>query len=290
MQKREFAWLLSIFLLVFGLLLILSPDATITGAAIGTAIIPSIGFIAGILSLISGILLLPGNSSDISKEQPDLEGKVARLLVEDNRYVVRFVDTSYVLSRELWHNVSAKSAEEVLGELRQEFSSDNELKHILQEELRKNGYFKAAYMQRDIVGKLEESAVATYADKFLSEWDPDYMGFVPPKNKYLRYKNEDTVKLTRKDVYDTRKALPAMEKNITGFKVLDKFIGNHDVNVEYNGARFRILAGSLNSYEVPLRNIMWALKRIAEEDVKAGNINDSEKRLRIEVLTKSIFD
>lgn len=69
----------------------------------------------------------------------------------------------------------------------------------------------------------------------------------------------------------------------------DKTIGNHDVHVGYKGARFQIFAGSIKDYEVPKKNVLKALNRIVEEDVKQKSIDESDRGIRLEVLKDYIF-
>ncbi|MFH1710689.1 MAG: hypothetical protein ABH840_00070 [Nanoarchaeota archaeon] len=152
-------------------------------------------------------------------------------------------------------------------------------------------YIDAAYNQRDIVRSIVPNSPAFFADVFLKEWDKDYREFVPPKNPRLVYVERPGMeKLPRAETYDTREALPLLEKNIEGFKIEDRTIGTHDVNVSYRGAGFHIMAGSYQPHEVPRRNILRALRRITKEDVDKKDINPDEAALRLEVLKNYTFE
>ena len=204
---------------------------------------------------------------------------------------VTFVDYANIIGKELGHAVWSVPVEAVLGEIKKEFGSDNDLKDIIKKEFKNAGYFKAAYMQRDTHRKLEKGSPEYFADVFLQEWDSDYRAFVPQKNPYLIFNPKPKIeRLNRKNIYDTRRILPLMEENIDGFKILDNPIGNHDVNVEYKGVIFEVYAGSKHPYEVPIKNIERALKRIAYEDAKKKEIKEQERVIRADILSEYIFE
>ncbi|MBI3032387.1 hypothetical protein HYY69_02840 [Candidatus Woesearchaeota archaeon] len=227
-------------------------------------------------------VLAEDNLEVIIKEQ-------TKLFIKDKQSgSVKFVDDNYILGKEVGSSIYSKSAEEVLTDL-EEILDSEELKPLLQEELKKAGYFEAAYLQRDIATSLEQGSIAEVADKFLKTLDPEYKPFTPTKNLYLIPKKiPDKDKVTLRNIYDTREVLPLLEKNIDGFKVIPP-IGNHDVTVEYNGVRFIVFAGSNKPYEVPRVGIVRALNRIAREDARNNDITEDEIRQRIEVLKEQVF-
>jgi len=233
---------------------------------------------------VSALLLI------VTEGESELEKSVKKLFVKDKTGKVRIADPDYLLGNEIGHPIYQEDAEEVLKELDKEFGKDENLKEILQTALKKGGYFELAYKQRDMASTLKKGEIPFYADEFLKHWDPNYKKFEAPKKTYLTYKDDEREKITTAGPYDTREVLPVLEKNISGFKIEDKPIGTHDVHVSYQGARFQIMAGSRNSYEVPRQNILRALNRIVREDAKTGNISEGEKTARLEVLKNYVFE
>lgn len=280
----------SLIILLFGMLLLLDLPITITGAAIGLSPALPLNPLVGSLFIITSVVLFVLSVGEESK----LEKDVIRLFVKDKKKgQIRFADHDYVMGRELGHPVQSESAQKVLEELKKDFGEEEEFKKILQQEFEKAGYFKAAYTQRDILQAIntkEPKTEGDYADLFLKQWDPNYHPFTPPKNPLLVYQEKPRQeKATIREIYDTREIVPIMAKNIDGFEIVEE-MGNHDVTVEYKGARFQIFAGSKSPYEVPWKNIRRALHRIVEEDVKSESIKEDEQGLRLEVLEKYVFD
>ena len=253
------------------------------GAFIGTSFAVNSINVIGIIIFIGALVLV------VVEGESDLETNVKKLFVRDQKTgKIRIADPDYLLGNEMGHSVYKENADEVLEELDKEFGQDKDIKGILQEALKKGGYFELAYKQRDIASELKRGSVPFYADMFLKQWDPKYKKFEAPKNLYLVYNDNTRKKITTDGPYDTREILPILEDNIPGFKIEDETIGTHDV-ISYQGARFQIMAGSFNRYEVPRQNIMRTLNRIVREDVKRGNINEEDKATRLEVLKNYVF-
>ncbi len=227
----------------------------------------------------------------VSKDE-GLEAKIKKLFVKDKKTgMIRFIDEDYFLSQELGYSLQSKSAEEILNDLRKEFGRDIEIKKLFQQYLAQTNVFKSAYNQRDICKTLKPGTEGYYSDNFLREWDLNYKEFVPPENPYLTYEERHNAsKVFESNIYDTREILPLIEKNIDGFRILDKRIGSHDVHVEYCGVKFQVMAGSHHPYEVPYANIIKLLKRIVKEDIKKKNIGEDDQSKRLEVLKNHIFE
>jgi len=276
---------LCLILIFLGLLFLINFRLDITGAAIGGyELYSEFGSSIGLLLILMSIILL-------LTEESELERKIEKLFIKDpkTREII-VTDFLYLFGGELGHTVVSRKAKEVLDELKNKLGKDKITKKIAQEDLENSSYFKIAYSQRDICESLEPETEGYYADRFLFEWDLNYKSFVPSKNPYLIYKDEQKlVKLEDKEIYDTRDVLSIMKHNIEGFKIIDKKIGQHDVLIEYRGARFHIMAGSKKPYELPKKNIIRVLKRIIIEDIKKKNIEEGDQKRRLDILRNYLF-
>ncbi len=278
---------LSLMLIFLGLIFLLNNKTDITGYAIGVIDInSSISSFLGLIFLIAGLVLFMVSKDDDS----ELEKKARKFAIKESKSGdVRFVDPEYTISNELGHPIGLENAEKVLEELKVEFGNE-EYRKMIQEDFARTGYFERAYLQRDMYKILNPNSEGYYVDKFLRDWDPNYRPFVPQKNPYLTYDEiKEMPKEVQKHIYDTRKILPLIEKNIKGFHISGMKIGSHDVHVEYRGAKFQVMAGSIQPYEVSMKNIIRVLKRIVKEDLKKKQIRKEDQTQRLEVLKNLIF-
>ena len=217
----------------------------------------------------------------------DLINSGKKLLIVDKKTsIVKFIDFNYLIESEIGH---MESAEETLKGLATIVGNDIELKQLIQQEFKSNGYFFLAYMQRDLVADIEPGSIANYADLFLKQWDSEYKPFIAQKNPFLVAKSiDEKYRIQLKEIYDTRKVLPMLEKSIDGFKVIYP-IGSHDVSVEYKSVKLTAYAGTNKPYEIWRVSIIRLINRIAYEDAKKGDIKEHEQRQRIEALKEQVF-
>ncbi|HLD33094.1 MAG TPA: hypothetical protein VJB66_00060 [Candidatus Nanoarchaeia archaeon] len=196
------------FCLLIGAALFFKP--MIQGAFIGTGSAIDSVSVFGIIIFVGALVLI------VMEGESDLEKNVRKLFARDQKTgKIRIADPDYLLGNEMGHAVYKENADEVLEELDKEFGQDGDLKKILQESLKKGGYFELAYKQRDVASELKRGSIPFYADKFLKQWDPGYKKFEAQKNPYLIYHDDEHTKITTDGPYDTRDVLPILERNMS---------------------------------------------------------------------------